>query len=159
MRAEQELVWSYSSRVESFSTGCRVAGRNGASQCMGFIQQFLSRRVACSGAYFFSGIFLHTITVYPVLESILVVTGRQRQETVLAFSCSVITQCSISSALGGGSWLRTCAGAGGGVGTDGFCLAAQPTRNGSNITRQRIFIAINRIVNRLNIAPRASLNL
>ena len=52
--------------------------------------------------HFVSGIFLQTMTVCPVLESIRVVTGRQRQDTVLAFSCLVTTQCSMTSADGGG---------------------------------------------------------
>ncbi len=51
------------------------------------------------------------MTVCPVFESIRVVTGSQRQVTVLAFSCLLTTQCSIASALGGGIWLRTGAGA------------------------------------------------
>ena len=63
--------------------------------------------------HFTSGVFLHTMTVCPVLESIRVVTGTQRQETVLAFSCLVTTQCSMTSAVGGGIWLRTGAGGGG----------------------------------------------
>ena len=45
------------------------------------------------------------MTVCPVLESIRVVTGSQRQVTVLAFSCLLITQCSMASALAGGIWL------------------------------------------------------
>jgi hypothetical protein len=53
------------------------------------------------------------MTVCPVLESIRVVTGSQRHDTVLAFSCFVITQCSITCALAGGITLRT--GAGGGA--------------------------------------------
>jgi hypothetical protein len=60
-----------------------------------------------------SGIFLQTMTVCPVLESIRVVTGSQRHETVFAFSCLLTTQCSITCALGGGITLRT--GAGGGA--------------------------------------------
>ena len=62
---------------------------------------------------FLSGIFLQTMTVCPVLESIRVVTGSQRQVTVFAFSCLLITQCSITSADGGGIWLRTGAAAAG----------------------------------------------
>lgn len=52
--------------------------------------------------HLFSGIFLQTITVWPVLESIRVVTGSQRHDTVFAFSCLVTTQCSMTSAVGGG---------------------------------------------------------
>ena len=47
------------------------------------------------------------MTVCPVLESIRVVTGTQRQDTVFAFSRLVTTQCSMTSAVGGGIWLRT----------------------------------------------------
>ena len=74
------------------------------------------------------GIFLQTMTVCPVLESIRVVTGTQRQDTVLAFSRLVTTQCSMTSAVGGGIRLRT--GAGGRRwcgGATGFFLAEQPT--------------------------------
>jgi len=69
------------------------------------------------------------MTVCPVLESIRVVTGSQRHETVFAFSRLVTTQCSMTSAVGGGIWLRSGAGGGGG-GDDatGFFLAAQPAR-------------------------------
>ena len=66
--------------------------------------------------HLFSGIFLQTMTVCPVLESIRVVTGSQRQVTVFAFSCLLTTQCSITSAEGGGIWLRTGGGGGGAAG-------------------------------------------
>ena len=79
--------------------------------------------------HFSSGIFLQTMTVCPVLESIRVVTGRQRQVTVFAFSCLVTTQCSMTSADGGGIWLRIGAGAGGCGAAVGLCLAAQPSTN------------------------------
>jgi hypothetical protein len=76
------------------------------------------------------------MTVWPVLESIRVVTGSQRQETVLEFSCLVTTQCSMTSAVAGGNWLRTGAGAGAGactvgagVAATGFFLGPQPTRH------------------------------
>ena len=80
--------------------------------------------------HFVSGIFLQTMTVCPVLESIRVVTGSQRHDTVFAFSRLVTTQCSMTSAVGGGIWLRTGAGGGGGGGATatGFFLAAQPAR-------------------------------
>jgi hypothetical protein len=80
--------------------------------------------------HFVSGIFLQTMTVCPVLESIRVVTGSQRHDTVFAFSRLVTTQCSMTSAVGGGIWLRTGAGGGGGGGASatGFFLAAQPAR-------------------------------
>ena len=73
------------------------------------------------------------MTVCPVFESIRVVTGSQRHETVFAFSCLVTTQCSMTSAVGGGIWLRTGAGAaaeggGGGAAATGFFLAPHPAR-------------------------------
>ena len=87
------------------------------------------------------GIFLQTMTVCPVLESIRVVTGSQRHETVFAFSCLVTTQCSMTSAVGGGIWLRTGAGtaaAGGGVAgaAIGFFLAEHPTRHRSKMSHR-----------------------
>jgi hypothetical protein len=85
------------------------------------------------------GIFLQTMTVCPVLESIRVVTGSQRQDTVFAFSCLVTTQCSMTSAVGGGIWLRTGAGAaaeGGGAAATGFFLAEQPTRHRSKMSHR-----------------------
>ncbi len=54
-------------------------------------------------SHFSSFIFLQTSLVCPVFESMTVVTGRQLQVTVLAFSCLTTTQCSMSSARGGGS--------------------------------------------------------
>ena len=72
-----------------------------------------------------SFIFLQTSVVCPVFESIKVVAGRQRQVTVLAFSCSTTTQCWMISAVEGGIWLRT----GGGVAATGGFFAAQPVRN------------------------------
>jgi hypothetical protein len=82
------------------------------------------------GRHLVSGIFLHTMTVCPVLESIRVVTGSQRQETVFAFSRLVTTQCSMTSAEGGGIRLRTGAGAGGGgAGAAAFFLAEQQHRH------------------------------
>jgi hypothetical protein len=101
--------------------------------------------------HFVCGIFLQTITVCPVLESIRVVTGSQRHDTVFAFSCLVTTQCSMTSAVGGGIWLRTGDGAaaeGGGVGVaTGFFLAEQPTRNRTqnrNRMAQNVLITTNR---------------
>ena len=81
------------------------------------------------------------MTVWPVLESIRVVTGSQRHDTVFAFSCLVTTQCSITSAVGGGIWLRTGDGAaaGGGEGeapATGFFLAEQPTRHKSKMSHR-----------------------
>ena len=82
------------------------------------------------------------MTVCPVLESIRVVTGSQRQDTVFAFSRLVTTQCSMTSAEGGGIWLRTGA-AGGGVagcvGATGFFFAEQPTTQRSRMS-QRFFM-------------------
>jgi hypothetical protein len=71
---------------------------------------------------------LQTRVVCPVFESITVFTGRQLQVTVLAFSCLVTTQCSMTSAVGGGSWLRM----GGGVAATGCFFAAQPARSRQN---------------------------
>lgn len=68
---------------------------------------------------------LQTSVVCPVFESITVFAGTQLQVTVLAFSCAVTTQCSITSAVGGGSWLRM----GAGVGATVCFLAAQPTKS------------------------------
>ena len=65
---------------------------------------------------------LHTSVVCPVFESITVFAGTQLQVTVLAFSCFSTTQCSMSSADGGGSWLRI----GGGVAATGVFFAAHP---------------------------------
>src|ERR1700693_5844388 len=90
--------------------------------------------------HFVCGIFLQTMTVCPVLESIRVVTGSQRHDTVLAFSCLVTTQCSMTSAVGGGIWLRTGAGAAtedvGGVVETGFFLGEQPTRQKSKMSHR-----------------------
>ena len=68
---------------------------------------------------------LQTSRVCPVFESITVVPGRQLQVTVLAFSCLTTTQCSMSSAVGGGNWLRM----GGEVAATGCFFAAQPARS------------------------------
>src|SRR5438552_11928818 len=84
-------------------------------------------------SYFSSGIFLQTTTICPVFESILVVTGRQRQDTVFAFSSFVTTQCSISSAFGGGVRLRITRVGAEGVAA-GLCLDAQPTTNRRDIS-------------------------
>ena len=56
------------------------------------------------------------------------VKGRQLHVTVLAFSCLTTTQCSMSSAVGGGSWLR----GGGGIAATGCFFAAQPARSRQN---------------------------
>jgi hypothetical protein len=82
-------------------------------------------------SHFSSFIFLQTILVCPVFESITVVTGRQLQVTVLAFSCLTTTQCSMSSAVGGGCWLRI----GGGVAATGCFFAAQPARSRQNTSQ------------------------
>jgi hypothetical protein len=91
--------------------GARASG-HGNNLILAAALQLRRKSEACR-YHFTSGVFLHTMTVCPVLESIRVVTGTQRQETVLAFSCLVTTQCSMSSAVGGGIWLRTGAGGGG----------------------------------------------
>lgn len=89
------------------------------------------------GRHLVSGIFLHTMTVCPVLESIRVVTGSQRQETVFAFSRLVTTQCSMTSAEGGGIRLRTGAGAGG-AGAAAFFLAEQQHRHRIKSRKKKI---------------------
>jgi hypothetical protein len=89
--------------------------------------------------HFVCGIFLQTMTVCPVLESMRVVTGSQRHDTVFAFSCLVTTQCSMTSAVGGGIWLRIGAGAateGGGEVATGFFLPEQPTRHRSKMSHR-----------------------
>ena len=83
------------------------------------------RTVRQCGPHFSSFIFLHISLVCPVLESITVVSGRQLQVTVLAFSCLTTTQCSMSSAVGGGAWLRI----GGGAAATGCFFVAQPARS------------------------------
>ena len=96
------------------------------------------------GCRFSSFIFLHTNLVCPVLESITVLPGRQLQVTVLAFSCFVTMQCSMTSLFAGGSWLRTSGGVAataGGVAATGCFFAAQPLKNKQR-TRQPIFILI-----------------
>jgi len=50
---------------------------------------------------------------------------------VLAFSCLITTQCSMSSAAGEGSWLRM----GGGVAATGCFFAAQPARSRQNTSQ------------------------
>src|SRR6266852_8885313 len=94
--------------------------------------RFPHERLAQCQSHFSSFIFLQTIAVCPVFESIFVVTGRQLQDTVFAFYCLITTQCSISSAVGGGIWLR--------IGAIGRCLAAQPTKNRKEMS-QSFFIA------------------
>ncbi len=88
----------------------------GSRRLAGFFLEALFPRPGFTGhrqTHFSSGIFLQTITVCPVFESIRVVTGSHRQDTVFAFSCLVTTQCSMTSAEGGGIWLRIGAGGGG----------------------------------------------
>jgi hypothetical protein len=101
-----------------------------------------------SSFYLSSFIFLQTISVLPVFESIFVVTGMHAQVTVLAFSSFTTTQCSMSSADAGGIWLfrgLICGagagagvGGGGGAGAGGF-LAAHPASNKTD-TSQNFFI-------------------
>src|SRR5258708_4109439 len=88
----------------------------------------LSHPALRARSHFSSFIFLQISLVCPVFESITVVTARQLQVTVLAFSCLITTQCSMSSAAGGGSWLRI----GGGVVATGCFFAAQPARSRHN---------------------------
>ena len=84
-----------------------------------------------SQAHFSSFIVLQTSVVCPVFEWITVVAGRQLQVTVLAFSCLTTTQCSMSSAMGGGSWLRI----GAGVAATGCFFAAHPARSRQNTSQ------------------------
>jgi hypothetical protein len=84
-----------------------------------------------SRPHFSSLITLQMRVVCPVFESITVLRGRQLQVTVLAFSCLTTTQCWMSSAVAGGSWLRM----GGGVAATGCFLAAQPARSKQNTSQ------------------------
>ena len=90
-----------------------------------------SQTPCASRAHCSSFIVLQTSVVCPVFESITVVTGRQLQVTVLAFSCLTTTQCSMSSAVGGGSWLRV----GGGVAATGCFFAEQPAKSKQNTSQ------------------------
>ena len=84
-----------------------------------------SQTPSCSRSHCPSFTVLQTSRVCPVFESITVVPGRQLQVTVLAFSCLTTTQCSMSSAVGGGNWLRM----GGEVAATGCFFAAQLARS------------------------------
>ena len=79
-------------------------------------------------SYLSSFIVLQISLVCPVFASMTVLCGKQLQVTVLLFSCLTTTQCSMSSAVGGGNWLRT----GGGVAATGCFFAAQPARSRQN---------------------------
>lgn len=94
----------------------------------------LARPMTATSAHFSSCIFLQMSVVCPVFESMRVVAGRQLQVTVLAFSCLTTTQCSMTSAAGGGCWLLT----GGGVPATGCFFAAHPAR--SRQTTSRAFL-------------------
>src|SRR5580693_5240871 len=83
-------------------------------------------------------ITLQTSVVCPVFESITVFAGTQEQVTVLAFSCVVTTQCSMSSAVGGGCWLRM----GGGVAATGVFFAAQPARSRQNSSPAFLMLSV-----------------
>lgn len=103
---------------------------------------FEEERVGFNGHYLLpvsSFIFLQTSLVCPVLESMTVVPGKQLQVTVLAFSCFVTTRCSMTSALAGGSWLRTSGGAG--AAATGCFFAAQPVKS-RQTTRQPFIMPI-----------------
>lgn len=93
-------------------------------------------------SHFSSFIALQTRVVWPVLESITVFAGTQLQVTVLAFSCLITTQCSMSSAVGGGTRLRM----GGGVVATGVFFAAQPARSKQNTSPAflMLFFALSR---------------
>ena len=84
-----------------------------------------------SSSHFSSFVALQSSVVCPVFESITVFAGKQLQVTVLAFSCLSTTQCSISSAVGGGTWLRI----GCGVAATGCFFAAQPARSRQNTSQ------------------------
>ena len=86
-------------KLDSFSSPPCVASR-----------QRIDRRT--TPPHLSSFIFLQTSVVCPVFESIRVVTARQLQVTVLAFSCLTTTQCSMVSAVSGGARLRMGAGVG-----------------------------------------------
>lgn len=89
-------------------------------------------------SHFVSFIVWQTSLTCRVFESITVVAGRQLQVTVLAFSCLTTTQCSMSSAVGGGSWLRT----GGGVAATGCFFAAQPARSRQNTSQAFLILFV-----------------
>src|ERR1700683_4726260 len=78
-----------------------------------------------------SFIFFQTSVVCPAFESITVVTARQRQVTVLAFSCSTMTQCLMISAVAGGNWVP----GGGAVAATGCFFAAQPASRRQNTSQ------------------------
>src|ERR1700680_971668 len=84
-----------------------------------------AKAVEAFRSHCFSFIFLQTSVVCPVFEWMTVVSGRQLQVTVLAFSCLTTTQCSMSSAVGGGAWLRI----EGGAFATGCFFVAQPARS------------------------------
>jgi hypothetical protein len=90
-----------------------------------------AKAVVAFRSHCFSFIFLQTKVVCPVFEWMTVVSGRQLHVTVLAFSCLTTTQCSMSSARGGGTWLRI----GGGVAATGCFFAAQPARSKQNTSQ------------------------
>ena len=89
-------------------------------------------------SYFSSLVVLHTSFVCPVFESITVVRGWQLQVTVLLFSCLTTTQCSISSAVAGGNWLRV----GGGVAATGCFFAAHPARSKQNMRPTFLILSV-----------------
>src|SRR6267154_3587602 len=89
-------------------------------------------------SHFSSFITLQTRVECPVFESITVVRGRQLQVTVLAFSCLTTTQCSMSSALEGGNWLRT----GGGVVATGGLFAAHPARSKQDTSQKFLMSSV-----------------
>ena len=66
------------------------------------------------------------VFAYPGRAGVLCL-GKLRLVTVLAFSCFTTTQCSMSSAMGGGNWLRI----GGGIAATGCFFAARSKQNTS----------------------------
>jgi hypothetical protein len=100
-----------------------------------------------------SFIFLQTSLVCPVFESITVFPGTQLQVTVLAFSCALTTQCSMTSALAGGIWLRMGGGVGGGgVAATGGFFAAHPVSSRHNTSQPFSHASCFRSVPRLSMA-------
>jgi hypothetical protein len=96
--------------------------------------------------YLSSFIFLQTISVFPVFESIFVVTGTHAQVTVLAFSSFTTTQCWINSADAGGIALFsgfTCGATGGGGGGGAVTTAGffgEQAESNKTDTSQNFFI-------------------
>jgi len=149
IRAQPELILRSRMEMEYPRSGFSDPGLAPRRQITRLHSKGTERGWGCAlsspyGCRFSSFIFLHTNLVCPVLESITVLPGRQLQVTVLAFSCFVTMQCSMTSLFAGGSWLRTSGGVAataGGVAATGCFFAAQPLKNKQR-TRQPFFILI-----------------